>query len=138
MTGSSYRPDHTPPRRLYRHRGAAALAIGALMATALPAAGAPARQVAANVVTDVRPATLRLAEERNGLIVFVNKSRADLCTPERFAYEAAFLQWLDSGQQGDPPTEPAASNQGVEPVRFTDSTVGSINVQSANGPNLPV
>ena len=77
MNGSRYRADHIPPRRLYRHLGAAALAIGALMATALPAAGAPAPQIAANVVTDVRPATLRLADGENGLIVFANKSRAE-------------------------------------------------------------
>ena len=68
------------------------------------------------------PATARIGDDKNGFITFVNKSRADLCTPERIAYEQAFLAWLDGGEQGDPPPEPASSQQGVKDVQFTQRT----------------
>src|SRR5690242_8832556 len=42
--------------------------------------------------TSKRPATARIGDEENGMLVFVNKSRAALCTPERIAYEQAFIQ----------------------------------------------
>jgi len=60
--------------------------------------------------------TFRLGDGDNGLLVFANKSRADLCTPERIVFENAFEAWLDGGEVGEPPVEPA------------DSSVGSANV----------
>lgn len=107
----------------------ATLALGAI---AVPASAHPSAQV------DVRPATARISDEDNGFLIFVNRSRAALCTPERIAYENAFVAWLDGGAQGDPPVEPASSQQGVKPVVFTDIDSASATLSTIAGPNLPV
>jgi hypothetical protein len=40
--------------------------------------------------------------------------------------------------QGDPPAEPASSQQGVKPVRFTQRVNDNSQTPSVDGPNLPV
>jgi hypothetical protein len=119
--------------------GVPAAVLGlAVVGMAAPAAADPG--TASHVVTtvDVRPATVRIGDDQHGYLIFVNKSRADLCTPERIAYEQAFLAWLDGGEQGDPPPEPASSQQGAKEVQFTQRTAPAATTFAIEGPDLPV
>ena len=71
-------------------------------------------------------------------MIFLNKSRAELCTPEQFDVERVLLEWLNSNQQTDPPAEPDASRQGVKPVRITTLEIGQSTTLKFDGRNLPV
>jgi hypothetical protein len=119
-----------------RARIGAALAF--LLALGFANAGAAVASANPTVATETRPATARLSDPDNDLLVFVNKSRADLCTPERIIFEQQFLAWLDGGAQGDPPPEPASSQQGIAPVTFTQRTAGDVTTFTIDGRNLPV
>ena len=139
MTGSWLRrsggQNPSPGRRIV---AGFILVVLALVAPVVPAQAGPGNPSGSSEAAEVRPATLRIAEDENRLIVFVNKSRADLCTPERIIFENAFQEWVNSGQETDPPIEPAASNEGVKPVRFTQRVAGQLMIGTVNGPNLPV
>jgi hypothetical protein len=78
-----------------------------------------------------------VADDRHDFLIFLNKSRADLCTPERVAFERALLAWFDD-PVGDPPPEPASSQRGVRPVRFTERTKGGTEIFTHVGRRLPV
>lgn len=82
--------------------------------------------------------TFRLGDGDNGLLVFANKSRADLCTPERIVFEDAFEAWLDGGQVGEPPAEPADSSMGSAKVVWTTVERNRRTDTTAVGRNLPV
>jgi hypothetical protein len=84
-------------RRSVTGLGAAALLA---VVSAVPAlAGPPAKfQV---------PLTILFPDTSLGLVVMINTDRASYCTPEVVAYEEAFIAWLDGGEVGDPPAEPA-------------------------------
>lgn len=119
--------------------GVAVAVLGlAVAGMAAPAAADPGSASQVVTTVDVRPATARVGDDENGFITFVNKSRADLCTPERIAYEQAFLAWLDGGEQGDPPPEPPSSQQGVKDVQFTQRTAPAATTFAIEGADLPV
>jgi hypothetical protein len=138
--------DASGGRAIRPHRRAVLRGVGTLLAalalimtgTSAPAVAHASRSTHDDTTVTVRPATARLSDGDNNLLVFINKSRASLCTDERIAYEQAFIAWLDGGQQGDPPTEPASSQQGVKPVRFTQRVDRDVTTFSVDGPNLPV
>ena len=126
-------------RRLGTHAAVQAAVVGLVVAGIAAPASAdsnPSSQVVTTV--QVRPATARLGDEQHDFLIFVNKSRADLCTPERYAFEQEFQAWLDGGQQGDPPPEPASSQQGVKDVQFIQRITPSATTFSIDGPDLPV
>jgi len=119
----------TAARRL---AAAGACAVAATTLGMAPASASP------DVTTRTTHQTFRLVDEDHGLLYFVNKSRADLCTPERLAFEQAFQVWVDGGAVGNPPAEPAASQQGVAPVRETTRLVDGRQLVTAIGDALPV
>ena len=53
-------------------------------------------------------------------------------------FEAAFEAWLDGGAVGDPPAEPAASQQGVAEVRRTTRLVDGRAMLNIVGDDVPV
>ncbi len=112
-----------------------AVGVGLTLAGALCAGPASASP---DVTTTVTHDTFRLSDGDHGLLYFVNKSRADLCTPERLVFEAAFEAWLDGGAVGDPPAEPAASQQGVAEVRRTTRLVDGRAMLNIVGDDVPV
>jgi len=137
---ASGRRTTRPHRRPVLRRVSTVLAALGLIVTgtSAPAVAHVSRPTHDDTTVTVRPATARLGDGDHNLLVFINKSRASLCTDERIAYEQAFIAWLDGGQQGDPPTEPASSQQGVNPVRFTQHVEDGVTTSSVDGPNLPV
>ncbi len=82
--------------------------------------------------------TFRLGDGDNQLLVFANKSRAELCTPERIVYEDALEAWFEGGQVGEPPVEPADSSAGVEEVTVTTTSKPQRTTTTVEGDDLPV
>jgi hypothetical protein len=121
-------------RRTRSPRRAAAVATCTLVAVVSATGVASAAPV---VDEEVRQSTFRLDGD-NGLLIFANKSRADLCTDERLAFEADLEEWLNNGAVGDPPEQPASSNEGVEDVTFTTRQVDARTITTVDGPGLPV
>jgi hypothetical protein len=113
--------------------GAALVACGLAAATL----GGSAQADPPEVTTTLTPNTLRLADEENRLLAFVNKPRAALCTPGRYAFEATLIAWFDGGMVGDPPPEPASSQEGVVPLTWEDRVVNGTEFFSITG-NAPV
>lgn len=122
------------PRRSTVRRVAA---VGActLAASAL---GLGTASAAPDTTTTVTHQTLRLVDGEEGVLYFVNKSRADLCTPERLAFEAEFEAWLDGGAVGYPPAEPASSQQGVAEMTLTQRAIGDHETTRVVGDPVPV
>ena len=112
-----------------------AVGVGAAAAVTLGVAPASASP---DVTTTTTHETLRLVDEENGILYFVNKSRAELCTPERLAFEALLEAWFDGGAVGDPPAEPVSSSQGVAEVRRTTRVVNGRTVVTTVGDDVPV
>ena len=109
MNGSRYRADHIPPRRLYRHLGAAALAIGALMATALPAAGT--RSSGRGQRRDGRwTGDTPLSRGKTGSSCLPT-SPGRIVHPRTVRLRGGLPSMARLRPTGDPPTEPAASNR---------------------------
>lgn len=110
------------------------VSAGTAAAHASPSGGGPVghRQV---VVTHQ---TFRLGDGDNGLVVFANKSRADLCTPERIVFENALEVWFDGGQVGEPPVEPADSSVGSAKVVTTTTARHQRTDTTIEGDDLPV
>jgi len=121
----------------FRPRTARVVAVGAAL-TLTGALGAGPASASPDVTTTVTHQTLRLVDEDHGILYFVNKSRADLCTPERLVFEAAFEAWLDGGAVGDPPAEPASSQQGVAEMHRTTRFVDSRELLDVVGNHVPV
>lgn len=121
-TQPSPRRSHVVARRHLVTRRV--LAVGAC-ATAAATLGVGTASASPDVTTTTTHATFRIGDGENGLLLFINKTRADLCTPERLAFEAELEVWFEGGLVGDPPEEPADSRQGVaevtQTVRFVDS-----------------
>lgn len=139
MTESaSYRHPSRARRSLLVSFGVPVAILSLTASMAGPAAADPLPASRGVTTVDVRPATVRIGDDENGFLIFANMSRSDLCTPERITYEEAFLAWLDGGQQGDPPVEPASSQQGVKNVQFTERTASAATTASIDGPDLPV
>ena len=137
---TSHRAARKGSRRYRPWTAAAAAAAVAIAITAAAPTASAATTSAQRVqtTTQVRPATARIGDGDHGYLVFINKSRASLCTAKRIAYENAFLAWLNGGQHGNPPAEPASSQHGVKPVRFTHRAFHNRQTSSIEGPNLPV
>lgn len=112
------------------------IALSTTLASGVVAARADSSPVSST--TETRPATVRVGDGDHNFLVFVNKSRGDLCTSERIAYEHEFEAWLNGGEVGPPPAEPASSQQGVAPVTFTSRVQGPRSTLSIDGQNLPV
>jgi hypothetical protein len=110
----SPRPRHPVTRRV--------VTVGACAAAAATL-GVGTASASPDVTTTTNHATARIVDEENGLLLFINKSRADLCTPERIAFEAELVVWFEGGLVGDPPVEPADSSQGVVEVGQTSRLV---------------
>ena len=121
----------------FRPRTARVVAVGAALTLAGTLGAGPA-SASPVVSTTVTHETFRLVDEDHGILYFVNKSRADLCTPERLAFEVAFEAWLDGGAVGDPPVEPASSQQGVAEVQRTTRFVDSRELLTVVGNDVPV
>jgi hypothetical protein len=120
-----------------RPRTARIIAVGAGLTLAGALCAGPA-SATPDVSTTVTHETVRLGDGDHGILYFVNKSRADLCTPERLVYEEAFEAWLDGGAVGDPPPEPASSQQGVAEVRRTTRLVDGRAMLTVVGDDVPV
>lgn len=82
--------------------------------------------------------TFRLGDGDNDMVVFVNKSRADLCTPERIVFEKALVAWWDGGEVGEPPVEPADSRVGSAKVVRTTIEHNQRTETTFVGDDLPV
>ena len=108
-------PTHSSNRR--RRVARRLVAAGAAAAAAAATIGVGSAAASPDLTTTTTHETLRLVDEEHGILYFINKSRADLCTPERLAFEAELLAWFDGGAVGDPPAEPASSQQGVAEVQ---------------------
>lgn len=121
----------------FRPRTARVLAVGAGLAVAGALCAGPA-SASPDVSTTVTHETFRLVDEDHGILYFVNTSRADLCTPERLVFEAAFEAWLDGGAVDDPPAEPASSQQGVAEVQRTTRLVDGRAMFNFVGDDVPV
>src|SRR6478609_9461950 len=121
----------------FRPRTARVVAVGAALTLAGTLGAGPA-SASPVVSTTVTHETFRLVDADHGILYFVNKSRADLCTPERLAFEAAFEAWLDGGAVGDPPVEPASSQQGVAAVQRTTRLVDGRTMFTFVGNDVPV
>ena len=124
----------TPSRRrgLVRQVGA----VGAC--TAVAATLGIGTASASPGTTTVTHAAVRIVDDEHGLLLFVNKSRADLCTPERIAYEALIIEWFESGALGDPPPEPAGTTEGEAEVTLTTRMVGGRELTTLEGDDVPV
>jgi hypothetical protein len=120
-----------------RRRARRTFAIGAGLAVAA-ALGAGTASASPEVATSTTHETLRLLDDEHHLLYFINKSRADLCTPERLAFEQELLEWLDAGAVGDPPAEPASSQQGVAQVTRSSRFVNGRELLNIVGDDVPV
>ncbi len=126
----------TPHSTRRRRAGRRVVAVGACAAAATTvgigtAAGAP------DVTTTTSYAAVRLVDEEHGLLLFANKSRADLCTPERIVYEGDLQDWFDGGFVGDPPAEPEGTDVGEVGLTQRSRFVDSRELSSLSGP-VPV
>lgn len=129
-------PTHSSNRR---HRVARRLvAAGAAVAAAAATIGVGPAAASPDLTTTTTHETLRLVDEEHGILYFINKSRADLCTPERLAFEAELLAWFDGGAVGDPPAEPASSQQGVAEVQRSVRLVNRRELVTIVGDDVPV
>jgi hypothetical protein len=70
-----------------------------LAAAALPASAAPPEQIA-------DPFPFTGPDFENDLVIFVNTTRAEFCTPEQIAFEQAVADWLAGGMVGPFPEDP--------------------------------
>ena len=129
-----YEPRATRRRQRLGRRAVAAVAC----ATAAGALGVGTASASPTEDTTVTQQTLRIVDGDAGLLFFVNKSRADLCTPERLVFEADFEEWVAGGFQGDPPQEPAESQQGEADVVQTTRVVGDRELFTIVGDDVPV
>jgi hypothetical protein len=129
---NALRTQHT--RRSVARR-AAAVGACTLVASALGLATASA---APDTTTTVTHLTLRLVDDEQGVLYFVNKARADLCTPDRLAFEAELQAWFDGGAVGDPPAEPASSQEGVAEMTSTVRTIGDHETLQVVADSVPV
>ena len=113
--------DSTTARRRRATRRAIrrALAIGAGV-TLAGALGAVPASATPDVSTTVTHETVRLVDAENGILYFVNLSRADLCTPERIAFEEALEDVVRRRRRGRPTRraglEPAGGGRGAAHV----------------------
>lgn len=113
------------------------VAVGAC-AAAVATLGVGSAVATPDTSVTVTQRTFRIADGDNGLLYLVNKSRAALCTAERLAFEQALADWLDDGAVGEPPVEPASSQEGVEDVRVSIRVVNGRQVLETLGEDLPV
>ena len=126
--------DAHPRRRKVMTRRV--IAAGAC-ATAAATLGAGTASASPDVTTTTTQMTARIIDDENGLLLFINKSRADLCTAARIAFEVELEAWFDGGLVGDPPVEPADSQQGVEEMVQTNRLVDSREIFTMDG-KVPV
>jgi len=105
--------------------GAALLAAVVVPAHADPAETFPLDDTVATIADDV-----------NELVVFGNTTRQTFCTAEQVAAENAFLEWVQGGEQGDPPEFPV--QLGAVPLEASAKDVGTGNVRFAFGGLVPV
>ena len=141
MNRSTNHPSHVVRASTLRRLGARAALVTCVLVAAPTTAAAAAPLAAAtspSITTEVRPLTTQFGDSENNFTIFLNKSRAELCTPEQFAFERVLLEWLNSDRQTAPPPEPDASRQGVEPVRITTLKIGQSTTLKFDGRNLPV
>ena len=125
----------TTIKRTTRTGRALAVGVGVVLAGGL---GAGAASASPDVTTTTTHDTVRLSDAEHGLLYFVNKSRADLCTPERLVFEAAFEEWLNNGAVGDPPPEPTSSREGVTELHVTTRLVDGRTLLTTVGNDVPV
>jgi hypothetical protein len=112
------------------------LAVGALLASlaaamfAVPAlAGPPERFEERPWITTV--------DFDNGLILFVNTTRADFCTDEMVQWENDVLDWIDGGEVGPFPEFPETA--GLDPLAAAANVVaGDAVVFSLAGRDLAI
>ena len=90
------------------------LSLGAGILLAVTSAGSA---LAAPPEKFTEPAFFVFPDFDLGLVVFINMDRETLCTAEQVAFEEALTAWIEGGELGDPPEEPAAP-EGFEPVSF--------------------
>jgi hypothetical protein len=104
----------------------------ALVATAFaaPAAASPPE------VFEERP-HVETVDWDNGVILFVNTTRAAYCTTDIVSFEEAVLAWIEGGEVGEFPEYPG--KDGIEPLRASYNEVaGGTIVHSLAGRNLPI
>ena len=129
--------DSAPTTRRRHRRGLRTVAAVACAAAA-GTLGVGTASASPEVESVTTQQTLRIVDGDAGLLFFVNKSREDLCTPERLTFEADLQAWLDGGMVGEPPAEPAESQQGVSDVVVTTRTVGDRELLTIVGDEVPV
>lgn len=104
------------------HRRILFMLLAVLMvAAAVPAAAAPPVRT-----TDAFPFTG--PDFEHDLVIFVNTSRAEFCTPEQLAFEAAVGEWLAGGMMGPFPegSGPPPVGRVAFPVQLVDTPQGVI------------
>lgn len=68
----------------------------------------------------------------NEVVVFINTTRATICTPEQIAFE----EWILDGAEGQPPG-PGFEFEGIDPIAVQSKMVGDgVFVTLAKGSNL--
>lgn len=126
----------TPPTTRRRRAGRRITAVGACAAAAATL-GVGTAFAAPDTTTTTAYTAIRLVDEEHGLLLFANKSREDLCTPERIVYEGELQAWFDGGLVGDPPAEPEGTDVGEVGITETHRFVDSRELSSLTGP-VPV
>ena len=126
---------HPSPRR--RHLVIRRFVSVGACAAAAATLGVGTASATPDVTVTTTTATARIVDGEHGLLLFLNKSRADLCTPERIAFEEELEAWFEGGLVGDPPVEPADSHRGVAQIRQTVRVVDGRELLTRTG-EVPV
>ncbi len=97
------------------------LGIGVLLPTTTAQAATPAETI------EVGP-SIQAIDDDQGLLLFVNSTRADYCTPTMVAWEEAVLAWLETDMSTEPPPYPGYDS--LETFSATRMPVGRHNAWS--------